>query len=201
MEYINAIVENEAYYPFVFSLLLVFVIGLLEIMFGFLPDIDLDIDTSIGTAVLDWLHIGRIPMIVLVLIFLMSFGIIGIVCQSILISEGSSHVWLVSIFSFITSPGILHFFGGWLVYLFPEDSSVAVSSDTFNGKMAIIVMGEATKDTYAQARLEDDQGKTHHVLVKPDNKTHIYKEGQCVVLVDRENKDSTNFICIAMEDL
>lgn len=206
MEFINAIVENEAYYPFVFALLLLCVIGILEVLFGFLPDIDLDLDADVelgmGTYALDWLHIGRLPVIVVLVICLMFFSIIGITTQTIIIHySGTSQVWLVSLFSLLTTLCILHFFGGWLTELFPKDSSVAVSADTFIGKIATIVMGEATTDTYAQARLEDDQGKDHHVLVKPDNKTHTYKEGQRVVLVEREDDGSTNFICVLMEEL
>lgn len=207
MEFIYSVVENPAYTPFVYALAILAIIAILEVLMGLLPDIDLDIDTeadvdvSFGVTVLDWLYIGKMPLLIILVVFLTSFSLIGFGVQSVLISRfGVSAPWWVSAFSFLASCVVLHFFGKWLSGYFITEENAAASDDEFEGKIARITMGDANKDKFAQAILQHN-GKDYHVSVKPMDETRTYKEGVNVVLVEKDKDDSSIFRCALMEDL
>ena len=89
---------------FSISLCLVFVFGLLEVILlvlgggsqGFLDqfvpdslsdtgslDVSLDTEPSMFIQVLDWLHVGRVPFLIWLIIFLSTYALTGFILQSI----------------------------------------------------------------------------------------------------------------------
>ena len=62
--------------------------GLSDVLDAMLPEIDLDVDfdadisPSTFSRLLGWLRIGRVPVLMLLVVFLTAFGLIGLVLQS-----------------------------------------------------------------------------------------------------------------------
>lgn len=201
--------------PFTISLGLMCTITLVELLgalFGasissavdtLMPDADLDVDLDIDgaeidapeidgvggiTGLLDWLCIGRVPVLILVMMFLFSFGMTGLLVQGIV--QGLTG-WLL--------PGILasapalalslpavHFAGRGFEKVFPKEETYVVSDASFIGEVATITLGTAELGKPAQAKLADRHERTHYVQVEPDEPNTRFETGSQVLLVRKE---------------
>ncbi len=175
---------------------------------GLLPDIDLDIDVpdidvpdvdipdmdapsvdapgSFATL-LSWLNVGRVPFLVLFVIFLSAFGMVGIGLQGFTY-EGLGFLWpawLAAIPAFVVSLPITRFMGLIVGKIMPKDETLAVSQDSLIGRIAIIVLGTATLGSAAQGKVKDEHGRDHYVMIEPDTDSETFNEGQSVLLVRR----------------
>ncbi|MHA7773681.1 YqiJ family protein [Roseibium sp. M-1] len=135
--------------------------------------------------ILGWLCFGRVPALVILVIFLTGFGLAGYVLQSLV--QGISG-WLL--------PGVLASAGAFagalpftrvtargLSKIMPKDESDAVSRESFVGKPAKIVQGTARIGLPAQARLRDPTGQNHYLLVEPDVEGEELEQGSDVIIV------------------
>ena len=68
--------------------------------------------------------------------------------------------------------------------ILPQDETIAIYSDELIGRTATIILGDAKANSPAQAKVQDQHGKTHYVLVEPAN-GEILKQGQSVILMDK----------------
>ncbi|MEM7410028.1 MAG: YqiJ family protein [Myxococcota bacterium] len=160
-------------------------------------DVDLDADPSGGpsglaaaeaglfTPILAWLQIGRVPILVLLVIFLTAFGLSGLLVQSFA-RELSGHALpalLASAPALAVALPSVRIFGGWVARIMPKEETSAVSRETFVGRVATIVIGTARQQTPAEARLRDEHGRTHYVMVEPDVPGEEFGQGDEVLLV------------------
>jgi len=205
--------------PFAVSLVLMLAIAMMEgvtTIFGAglsgfiesaLPEFDLDIDIDVDADVdvdidspdigassalsklLGWLHIGKVPILILFVIFLTAFGLIGLGIQSFAIKTfgGMFPGTLASIPSFVLSIFTVKIFGGLLGKVIPQDETDAVSEQSFIGRVAVITLGTAKSGKPAQAKLKDQHNQTHYVMVEPDNATDVFEQGTPVLLVSRQS--------------
>lgn len=169
-------------------------IGLTHVFDEMIPGIDFDgvdapeITNSSGmTRILGWLRIGKVPILVTLILFLTTFGLLGLILQSTVHSLTGSllpaAVAGVSVF-LVTLP-VLRVSHGVVTKIIPKDETYAVSEKTFIGRVAVITGGTATESKAAQARLNDEFGKDHYVMVKPDNQGESLPPGSSVLLVAR----------------
>ena len=68
--------------------------------------------------------------------------------------------------------------------LMPQDETSAIYSDELIGRTAIIILGDAKVNSPAQAKVRDQHGQTHYVLVEPET-NQILNQGQNVVLTHK----------------
>ena len=68
--------------------------------------------------------------------------------------------------------------------ILPQDESTAIYSEELIGRTAVIILGEAKINSPAQAKVQDQFGQTHYVLVEPEQ-DEIFTQGQSVVLTQR----------------
>jgi len=73
--------------------------------------------------------------------------------------------------------------GGWVARIMPKEETSAVSRETFVGRVATVVLGTARAGKPAQARLCDEHGRTHYVMVEPDVEEESFDAGEPVLLV------------------
>jgi len=71
------------------------------------------------------------------------------------------------------------------VHVLPRDESSAVSDQSFVGRSAIISAGHARRGMAAQARVKDQHGRTHYLMVEPDLEEQPLAEGSEVLLVSK----------------
>lgn len=188
---------------------LVIGLGVSDLLDSFLPEIDIDADidadldgsvadhgVEIGhvdqigpfTRMLSWLRVGRVPILVLAVIFLLSFGLGGLLLQlgASGILGGPLATWVAvipALFFGFTSMNVL---GGLAEKIIPRDETSAVSGDSFIGRVATITIGVAKRGSSAEARLRDQYQQAHYVMVEPDLDQEILSQGDEVLLVRKE---------------
>ena len=62
------------------------------------PDLNLESNPSIFVQILDWLYIGRIPVLVWLIIFLTTFGLFGLITQGLFFHFTESYfpLWIIA---------------------------------------------------------------------------------------------------------
>jgi hypothetical protein len=152
-------------------------------------DIDVDADLPSGglTPLLGWLCLNRLPLLIWLVLFLTSFGIIGYTINFILVNNFPAYLseFLTYGLSFLLSLYATHYIGAPLSRLLPKNESSAISHNSFNGLIATITIGTAKQNSPAEASLTDGFNQKHYVLVTPDNENEEFSQGQQVVLVEK----------------
>lgn len=192
---------------FSISLCLVFVFGLLEVILvligggsqGFLDqfvpdslsdagslDVSLDTQPSIFIQVLDWLYLGRVPFLIWLIIFLSTYALTGFALQSIFFHFTHSFfpLWIVAPACLFLCMPLVRIFAGIFAKILPQDETTAIQLNELIGRSAIIVLGEAKPHSPAQARVKDQFGQNHYILVEPEQ-DEIFIQGQTVILTQQ----------------
>jgi hypothetical protein len=139
------------------------------------------------SRLLGWLHIGRVPILMLLVLFLLSFGLLGLVVQSLALNtlQAMLPAFIACVPAFVGGILFVRGAGGILYRVMPRDETDAVSEQTFVGRVARITLGTARHGFPAQARLRDQHGQTHYVMVEPDDPMQTFTAGADVLLVRR----------------
>ena len=168
------------------------------------PDVDLDIDLDLDadidgpdmpdldgagplTHFFSWLSVGKVPILVLLVAFLTSFGLIGLIGQHTIKSIFGFylHGALAAGGAFFLALPVTRHLGLAIARIMPKEETDAVSRSTFIGKVATIMRGEARIGQPAEAKLQDGAGTVQYVLVEPDNETDAFIQGDEVILVEQ----------------
>lgn len=166
--------------------------GISSALEGLFPDSDISVDAgadghdTLG-ALLSWLRVGEVPILILLVIFLTSFGVIGLALQSIT-SDALGFLWpgwIAVIPAFLLSLPTVRGLGGVIGRIMPKDETSAVSRDSLVGRVATIVLGTARNGSAAQAKVRDAFQQDHYVMVEPDNDGEEFPQGKQVLLVRR----------------
>jgi hypothetical protein len=136
---------------------------------------------------LGWLYVGRVPFLVLLVLFLAGFALTGFGLN--LVAHRFIGAWVSPIVSvpaafFATLP-IVRILGAGLARLIPQDQTYAVSFDSLVGRVATIVGGTARRGYPAQARVPNEHGQTLYVMVEPDAEGMTFEGGERVLLTKR----------------
>jgi hypothetical protein len=146
---------------------------------------DVDVPDS-GPAA--WLHIGTVPTFALLVIFCLSFGLSGYITQWIALNaSGKMLPWYAGIGIAIACAVPLVRLGGiGFLRTFGREDTEAVHSDSLIGRTATVVLGEATVGKPTQAKVTDEFGQSHYVLVEPTEAKSLISTGELVILVSRQ---------------
>ena len=139
--------------------------------------------------VLAWLHVGRVPITILLILFLLGFGISGLALQTAVktMFGGAMPVPIaVAAALFVAFPAT-RIRGGILRPLIPRDETEAVSHDSFLGLEAQILSGTARRGAPAEARLRDRYGRSHYIMVEPDADEEVFAAGTQVLVLKRRD--------------
>ena len=162
-------------------------------------DFDLDADADIDapeighasalSSLLGWLCIGKVPALILLVVLLTVFGLGGLIVQAVIagVIGGPLTAWIVAPVVFIASLPVVRVFGLGFAKLMPKEETTAVTRDSFIGRVATITLGTAKKGMPAQAKLTDQHGQTHYVMVEPDVDGDAFDAGDQVLLVSGES--------------
>lgn len=155
-----------------------------------LPDLPDSLEGSLG-----WLHLGKVPLLVLFILFLAGFAVAGYVVQSVAHSITGFLLpgWLAAIPAVLAGMSTLSGIGALLTRIVPGDETSAVSEQTLIGRAGTVIRGTARQGLAAEAKVRDAHGNTHYVLVEPDLQDQTFEEGADVLLV---RKVGTRFRCI-----
>lgn len=178
--------------PFVAALVLMLLIGAVEALglgggMAAGEGIEvLDGDVNVETpSLLSWINVGRLPLLMLIVVFLFGFGMTGLIGQRMVAGViGQPGPWfLAAPLAFAVALPVTRVFGRGVARIMPRDETTAVSRDSLVGRVAVIVTGEAAQASAAQARVRDEHGQVHYVMVEPDTAVDVFKQGSSVLLV------------------
>lgn len=174
---------------------------------GFIPDFDLDADPEIGdvgsqgalSRLLGWLRVGKVPILMLLVVFLFWFGVIGYSFN--FVAYGVFGLMLPSVISapaavFLALP-CTRFGGGILEWAMPKDETSAIKRDVFVGRIAHVTVGTATVERAAEAKVIGPHGTAHYILVRPDTGHGPFTSVQPLLIVRQHGSE---FIVIAADE-
>ncbi len=193
--------------PFTIALIVMLAIATLELvslLVGFspsaslesaLPDVEVP-DTpdmagaEIGpfSVVLGWLSVGRLPLLVLLVIALTSFGLAGWAVQALAtaVAGGAINGWLAAIPALAAGAFATRHIGRWLGRIFPRDQTEAASQQELVGSFATVIRGSARQGQPAEAKAQDLRGRTHYLLLEPNEPGVTYGAGDRVFIVSKD---------------
>ena len=149
------------------------------------PDVNVD-GSNLFFQFLDWLYLGRVPVLVWLVVFLTVYALTGYIVQG-----GFAHfnhhylaLWLVTPLCLIICMPIVRVTAATVAKVIPKDETTAIHSDELIGRTALIILGEARLNYPAQAKVIDQFGQTHYILVEPELDI-VFEQGQEVVLTQK----------------
>jgi len=136
---------------------------------------------------LGWLHVGRVPVLVLLVLFLAGFALAGFALN--IVVHRIAGIWVPPLISaplaLCAALPAVRVLGAGLARLIPSDQTYAVSFDSLIGRVATVVNGTARRGYPAQARVENEHGQNIYVMVEPDADGLAFKRGERVLLKAR----------------
>ena len=172
--------------PFTAALVLMLLIGAAELA-GLGAGLAGDGDAPGDASLLQWLNLGRLPLLMLLVVYLLCFGLGGLILQRLAAAVfGQPAPWfLAAPLAVAAALPATRAAGRLFARFLPTEETTAVGRDTLVGRIAVIVTGEATSGSPAQARTRDGHGQPHYVMVEPDEPDETFAQGENVVLVRR----------------
>ena len=149
---------------------------------GLVPDLPDSLEGPLA-----WLHVGKVPFLMLLGIFLAGFSMSGYAIQafSSALFGQLMPAWLAAVPAMLGGMSLVRGLGGLLARLVPSDETSAVSEMSLIGRAGLVVQGTARQGSAAQMKLRDMHGRTHYVLVEPDLPGETFEEGVSVLLVKK----------------
>lgn len=147
-------------------------------------DFDLDLDSGL----FDWLGVGRVPLLVLLIAFLAAFGSVGLAGQQTALEWTGALLspWIAIPAALVVALPLTAGLSRILAKVIPQDETTAFEIDDLVGRAGIITVGRAASGSPARTRVVDPHGQAHHVLVEPNDPAESFAEGDTVLLVRRE---------------
>ena len=181
---------SEANWVFTAALVVMLGIGVLELVAllvgGSLASM---MDGVIGDAPeaggLAWLHVGRLPFLVILVMLLASFSLVGFALQGVVsavMGQGLPAL-AASLLALLGALPITRVAGSALRRIMPQDESAAIATSSFVGRTATLIAGEASAGKAAEARFQDEYGQTHYVMVEPHIASPNLRAGERVLLL------------------
>lgn len=145
-------------------------------------------DGFFGDA-LGWLHFGKVPVLVIIVIFLTTFAFVGFIAQFAVRGViGSFAPWPAAAgLALVAAVFGVRVGAGALSRIIPRDETSAVPDASLVGRIGTIVIGTARAGKPAQARVRDERGATHYVMVEPEEADQAFEAGTSILLVRHVN--------------
>lgn len=134
---------------------------------------------------LSWLYVGKVPVLMVLIVLLTVFGLAGLIAQGIVhsLTGALAPAIIAAPLVLIAVLPIVRACAAGIHRIMPADETSAVNPSSFVGRTAFITNGVARTGLPADARLLDQFGTEHHVLVEPEDVGQSFAAGQVVLLV------------------
>ena len=152
-------------------------------------DVDVDGDSAIQGGMIDGLTsllgIGRVPFMAWLAVYLFVFAAAGIGLQALANNMMGEPIerWLAALIVAGSALPVTGMTVRPLGAVLPKDRTTAVTLDTLVGRRAIITDGTARSGSPARAKVIDQHGQPHFVMVEPEKPEMQFIAGEEVLLV------------------
>lgn len=150
-------------------------------------DLDVDVDgaSSVFDRLLGWLHFGKVPTLVIITVYLMSFGLLGLGIQigARGLFSGFLPGWIAAGLALPLTFPVGSAISGFIGRMLPRDETQVIKRHHLLGRVASIVIGEARQGSPAQAKLRDEFRTTQYFMVEPNQPGEVFRQGEQIVVV------------------
>ncbi|WP_114521323.1 YqiJ family protein [Altererythrobacter sp. ZODW24] len=154
-------------------------------------DIDGDLDAGgFADGLASLIGLGRVPFTIWLAAFLFLFAGLGVGIQQLAdgLTGAPFAAWAAAAISGIVTLPVTGLVTRPLEKLIPRDETSAVNVDSLLGRRATISIGTAAHGSPARAQVLDRHGRTHQVMVEPDDAAAVIPADEIVLLVRREGE-------------
>lgn len=179
--------------PFVWAFIVLVALTLLAVVASLAGMINLDTDADLDGAegaaesVLEFLGAGAMPLSIFAVVACSTFFAVGFFIQEVALIATKSFLpgWMAIVPALIVMVLTTRATGRLAARVNLKAHTEAVHAESFVGRIATISQGEARVGLPAQAKLRDQHGATHYVLVEPIRAEDRFAEGTEVALLER----------------
>ena len=158
-------------------------------------DFDADTDGDVGPGVLSsllsFINVGKVPLLILLILFCMSFGSVGMLIQTIFSEFIGSVNFITTLIAFGAALSLSVPFTRWFTKLFskilPKEETSVIRARELIGKIATLTIGTSTIDRPAEACVEDRFGRKHYIRVIPLEEGESFTSGTELLLVEKQD--------------
>lgn len=184
---------TPAYLPFAVAFVVMIGIGLIEAIGLGLGHLDLDGDVGVDghDGVLDWLGLsGELPILIWLTALLGCFTLIGVaIQQGVSALSGAPLAWPWASAAALVGGGLLNtVVARGLARIMPGYESSVISTQDLLRRRGTILEGAARRGAPARAKVVDQHGQAHIVMVEPHEDTAVIHAGEQALLVRREGQ-------------
>ncbi|SMF06453.1 YqiJ family protein [Pseudobacteriovorax antillogorgiicola] len=181
---------------------LIFTLELLGLILGtgFLSSFEAMIEIDLGSTPviengLSLFHIRKIPSSFLIVLFFLCFGLSGYLLHGITIGLFGFDlpVWVSWLPALILAVPMMTIGSALIAKIMPQDESSAVERSSFVGKIATITLGTAKANNPAQAKLKDEHGQTHYIMIEPEQQDECWSQGEHVIVLSQKGSSYIGF--------
>ncbi len=160
-------------------------------------------DGNIGMmhSLLNWLEIGKLPLLVTMNIFFAAFSITGFLLQgiTILITEDRAlPPWLAALVAFAVALPALKAGNKLFSKIWPQDETSAVNQAEFIGCHGVVATGLATSERAAEVKFVGPRGDVHYFMafaIRED-----LPQGTPIVVVAKHTEKLSHFMVMRNPD-
>jgi len=189
-----AIFLTPAYAPFAIAFVVMIGIGVIEAVGLGLGQLDLDADLHAEAesgGLLDWLGIGRdLPILIWLTSLLGCFTLAGIAIQQVAtaLTGDTLHWGLASGGALVAGIPLNTLAANGLARIMPGFETSVISTDDFLRRRGTILEGTARRGSPARAKIVDQHGQAHFIMVEPHDDADAIAAGETALIVRRDGK-------------
>lgn len=155
-------------------------------------DMKAQADGSTLNYVLSFLGVGKVPITMILVPLVMTWGIVGCGCNHIITHTVKPPHWPFMLGSIIiaATAGVVtaKLFAGAIAIILPTAERSATSKKELIGKTARVTSGQVTT-SFGRARLRDDHGNSITVYCKIPYGRRVAQKGDEIILLDYDEED------------
>ena len=192
---------TPAYLPFAIAFVVMIGIGLIEAIGMGLGSLDLDgngggnggggIGADANGGLLDWLGLGgELPILIWLTSLLGCFTIAGLAIQQTATAlTGGPLSWPLAALGALGAGGLLNTLAAnGLARIMPGLETTVISTDDLLRRRGTILEGTARRGSPARAKVIDQHGQAHFIMVEPHDAADTLVSGETALIVRREGK-------------
>lgn len=166
-------------------------------------DLDLngpgEVTDAAGGGLAAWLGFGRMPMLIWLASFLMSFGLGGLALQSALQELFGLHLpaALAALPAGAFALWFTRGFGGVFARLLPQSETAAMSARSLARRRGVITQGTAAAGRPAEVRVTDRFGNSHYLRAEPMRADETLPQGSEVLVL--WNRRSGSYALVGLD--
>jgi hypothetical protein len=167
------------------------------------PDLSIDADAThaiqphLPSNLFSFLFFGKVPFIIIVLSVISTYGLSGILIQYIYFSLYATLLprVIINIIATLVSLLLSHVGLQYIYKLLKSSEKEAVSLADLIGLSGKIIIGHATQTVSAQAKVKDQNGHTHYVMIRSDT-PQVLRMGEHITLIQQTH----NYFLATIQD-